>query len=41
MCCYVGSEVGTTLGKKVNALYVWTWGTLVGTMVGIGVGSET
>ena len=33
--------MGTTLGERVIYLSVWTWSALVGSMEGVGVGSET
>ena len=39
VCCKFGSRLGTPLGVRGNALYVWTWGYLVGEAEGGGVGS--
>ena len=39
LCCEVGYGVGTTLGEQGDALYIWTWGALVGATGVIGVGS--
>ena len=36
----IGSIVGTTLGERGVALYVWTWGDFVGSTEIVGVGSE-
>ena len=41
VCCEVGAREGTNLGDKGDALYVWTWGDLVGTTERVCLGSET